>query len=299
MIHIYHHNDLDGMSSAGILAYHLYKQRKSTLYGMKFYSCSYKELDTSNIKENDTVYILDYSFTEATKSQLLDIYNKCNKHLIWIDHHDSSIELQKSNDETIKSIDGIRSKQGSGVYLTYVYMNDMMKNIEKPMYAFINIPTFILYISDYDTFSKALIPQSDWFKYGMDTHNINPTSSIWQQLMEDYDKQLLSDILEDGKLAYKYAMKELKSYYKSYGFDAKFEGYDIKVINRRTNSSAFGEDYKKADIVMSYVYDGNLYKYSIFSSKEDIDCSKLAEKYGGGGHKGAAGFSSNTIVFES
>lgn len=50
---------------------------------------------------------------------------------------------------------------------------------------------------------------------------------------------------------------------------------------------------------MSYVYDGNLYNILSFSSNEDIDCSKLAEKYGGGGHKGAAGFSSNTIVFES
>ena len=34
-----------------------------------------------------------------------------------------------------------------------------------------------------------------------------------------------------------------------------------------------------------------MYKCSIYSVKEDFDCSKFAEKFGGGGHKGAAGFS--------
>ena len=39
-----------------------------------------------------------------------------------------------------------------------------------------------------------------------------------------------------------------------------------------------------------------LYKNSLRSAK--IDCANLAEMFGGGGHKGAAGFSSNKFELE-
>ena len=42
---------------------------------------------------------------------------------------------------------------------------------------------------------------------------------------------------------------------------------------------------------MVWVFNGEKYIYSIFSNDLNID-SKIAEKYGGGGHKGTAGFSS-------
>jgi len=50
---------------------------------------------------------------------------------------------------------------------------------------------------------------------------------------------------------------------------------------------------------MVWVFDGKKYSYSIFSSNPNIDCSKIAESYGGGGHKGAAGFSSDELLFRN
>ena len=47
------------------------------------------------------------------------------------------------------------------------------------------------------------------------------------------------------------------------------------------------DDY---DILIGFSYDGEKWTYSLRSEK--ADCSELASKYGGGGHKGAAGFNS-------
>ena len=49
---------------------------------------------------------------------------------------------------------------------------------------------------------------------------------------------------------------------------------------------------------MVWVFNGTKYSYSIFSSNLNVDCSKIAEKYSGGGHKGAAGFSSDELLFK-
>ena len=51
------------------------------------------------------------------------------------------------------------------------------------------------------------------------------------------------------------------------------------------------DDY---DILVGFSFDGESWNYSLRSTK--IDCSKVAMKYGGGGHKGAAGFNNSDFV---
>ena len=51
---------------------------------------------------------------------------------------------------------------------------------------------------------------------------------------------------------------------------------------------AFGEKIKTYDICISFEFDGEKFLVSLYSEKIDVAC--IAEKYGGGGHKGAAGF---------
>lgn len=38
------------------------------------------------------------------------------------------------------------------------------------------------------------------------------------------------------------------------------------------------------------------WSYSLRAANDDVDVSKIAVKYGGGGHKGAAGFASDKYV---
>jgi hypothetical protein len=42
----------------------------------------------------------------------------------------------------------------------------------------------------------------------------------------------------------------------------------------------------------------NLWNVSLYSTKDDIDCGAIAKSFGGGGHKGAAGFQCDELPFE-
>ena len=68
------------------------------------------------------------------------------------------------------------------------------------------------------------------------------------------------------------------------------------VLNRKRNSDIFLNHINEYDLVVSYIYNGNTYSYSIYSKNENVDCSKIAELFGGGGHKGASGFSTKHLV---
>jgi nanoRNase/pAp phosphatase (c-di-AMP/oligoRNAs hydrolase) len=48
---------------------------------------------------------------------------------------------------------------------------------------------------------------------------------------------------------------------------------------------------------MVYAFNGEKWSYSIFSGDKAVDCSKIAESYGGGGHLSAAGFTLDDMPF--
>ena len=62
--------------------------------------------------------------------------------------------------------------------------------------------------------------------------------------------------------------------------------------------------FDKYDIVIPYMYTGIQYKYSLFTKRNNLDCSEIAKKLGeidglgGGGHAQAAGFQTYHNIFE-
>jgi nanoRNase/pAp phosphatase (c-di-AMP/oligoRNAs hydrolase) len=47
--------------------------------------------------------------------------------------------------------------------------------------------------------------------------------------------------------------------------------------------------------MLTFQYDGKAWQCSIYTTKNDIDCSVIAKSLGGGGHAGAAGFTTDAI----
>ena len=80
-------------------------------------------------------------------------------------------------------------------------------------------------------------------------------------------------------------------------YESSIGGYKCAVINRKTNSWIFGEKYKEYPLVMVWVFNGEKYLFSIFSSNPKVNCAAIAESYGGGGHVGAAGFTLDNMPF--
>lgn len=75
---VYHHNDADGRCSAAII-----KLANPDII-IDFIEIDYKDtIDVQTIKQNESIVIVDFSFTPEVMSKIL---NRTND-IIWIDHH--------------------------------------------------------------------------------------------------------------------------------------------------------------------------------------------------------------------
>lgn len=300
----FRHNDMDGYCSAAIVMYFLNYRQPDRFIEMNYSSKDEEHLQyiIDHVDVNTDIYIVDYSFTEKTKHLLEALLKKGHK-VIWIDHHDSSIELIKKYPELSPrrsdyNIDGIVSKDGSGAYLAYRYF--------RPNHG---VPRFIELVSDYDTFANR-IENSCYYKLGIDTYINSKTKNDaytvfinqLSRLNNDGHKNILTvdsiSIINKGKIIKDYIDAENYKDITSYGYESQLEdGTKIYCINRKTNSWVFGEKYNQYDAVVVYIFDGEKYRYTMYSHDNIYDCGKYAESKGGGGHRGAAGFTSTELLF--
>lgn len=280
----FYHNDMDGHAAGALIRMALdLTGSDESEYRNDFIECNYGHIDTDIVDPGEEVYFVDYSFTESTKHVLDDlIYKDC--HIIWIDHHDSSIELCKRH-SYYDNLPGDRSKDGSGAWLVHRYL-----------YPDKEIPWWIKYVSDYDTWEHRYGQVSDYFKLGIDSLDNDVFDPIWDLL--ELDEFRYKDVIESGTIIKSYIDRENKNYLESYGYESSTEyGDPVYVVNKKTNSWIFGDLIDRYTAVVVYVFDGDKFSYSMYSSDPRFDCSKYAERYGGGGHAGAAGFTSTEFLF--
>jgi oligoribonuclease NrnB/cAMP/cGMP phosphodiesterase (DHH superfamily) len=280
----FYHNDLDGRCAGSIVA-----QYENNYNREDFFEVDYvMELPLDKIQENEKVYFVDYSFKKDTVWQLEKILEK-TKDIIWIDHHTSSLNLENEL-PWAKEIKGIRHEGISGAALTYMYLNNYGTE------EFYDIPHAIRLVSDYDCWIYEFEPETTYFKIGIETKDYDALDDIWLDLY-DLINPKTSDIISIGKTIKQYIDQTNTYYREHFAYETEIKGLKCLVVNQKTNSWVFGDKYNDYPIVMVWVFNGEKYTYSIFSSNSEVDCSKIAESYGGGGHKGAAGFSSTELLF--
>lgn len=284
----FYHNDLDGRCAGSIVARYENNYSKEDFFEVDYVM----QLPLDKIQDDETVYFVDYSFKKDTIWQLEKILQKTDD-VIWIDHHTSSFNLENQEPwkSWLKNIKGIRQEGISGAGLTYMFLNDK-KDID-------NCPIYIQLVSDYDCWIYKFEELTTHFKIGIETQNYDALDDIWGCL--EFDKignPCLTDMVNKGELIKRYIDKDNEQYRKSFSYETEIKGYKCLVVNRKSNSWIFGEKYNEYPLVMVWVFNGEKYSYSIFSSDPNVDCSKIAESYGGGGHKGAAGFSSDELLFK-
>lgn len=278
----FYHNDLDGRCAGSIIA-----QFENNYNPDDFYEVDYV-IDLmpllEEIKVGEKVYFVDYSFKENTKWILHKLISM-NCDVIWIDHHTSSLELERG-------IGGIRREKISGAALTYMHLYKC---------GFDEIPYYIKLVSDYDCWINNFDPDTTHFKIGIETESYNALDSVWKLLSGKTDEfsatSTLFTLRDKGATIKKYIDMDNAQYLKQYGYETIIDGHKCLAVNKKTNSWIFGEKYNEYPVVMVWAFNGDKFSYSIFSGDKSVDCSKIAEKFGGGGHKGAAGFSSDRLLF--
>lgn len=282
----FYHTDNDGFCAGSLVAiYHQIFKPDVDFKESDFIKYNYDgDISFDRLTKGETVYFVDLSFKvseyEIVKRLMTD-YD-----FVWLDHHSSSMDLLKAHPE-LDEIKGIRSTEVSGAYLTYMYLWDIRTLGE--------VPYYVKLVSDYDTWTFDYGDQSTYFYLGTNTEdNFTCFSKLWTDLFYDAEKVL--KIIEKGKVIKNFVDVENARYLKAYGYESEIDGHKCYVVNKSSNSWIFGDKYYEYPLVVVWTYDGKKYKYTLYSSDPNVNCQKIAEKFGGGGHKGAAGFTSSRLL---
>ncbi|MGP8189845.1 MAG: hypothetical protein ACLQG5_08025 [Methanobacterium sp.] len=268
---IFYHNDADGKCAAHVIAYIFHHTLENNIedyieinYGMDF--------PLKLIEEDEDVFIVDYSIELEVMDKLLDI----TSNIFWIDHHITAIEKYINYPHNLQ---GLRNVEYSGCVLTYIYLYNV---------SFEQVPMPIRYIGDRDTWQWRYGQETKLFCSGAELYDLHPLSLDWEIL---FNNPL--SVKKEGMIVEKYKTERNKDYVKSFAYYTFFEGYEAVVVNIGHVGSEIFDSIKKKPLLIMYVYDGKDYKVSLRS--EEVDVSKIALKYGGGGHPGSSGFECKEI----
>lgn len=290
----FYHNDIDGRCAGFLVAY-----MNNNFNREDFFEVNYsQELPIDKVKDNEKVWFVDYCFTDKTIGVLESLQQRgCD--IIWIDHHVQSCELDEN--PKYHNIKGIRNKAASGAALTYMYLcfesgefNDYTdEEIHKNLYK---LPMYVQLVDDYDRWIFSLGDNVTHFKIGIECDDYNFDAEVLKELQSSDYK--MGSIIKLGAQIKQYIDSDNANYLKLYSYESEILGHKCLVVNRKTNSWIFGDKINEYPICMVYVFDGTNYVYSIFTKDENIDCSEIAKQFGGGGHKGAAGFQNKELLFK-
>lgn len=282
----YHSADLDGKCSGAIV--------KMAFPECEMIGINYGELfPWGKIEPNEVVFMVDFSLQPFENMERLN--KLCTLH--WIDHHESAIkEAQLRGFVARGKYSYCQIGNRAGCELTWI----SLFNPE-------NIPLVIKLLSCYDTWTWQGVPGAQELQYGLSAYSIHchPEDSVWKNLFspKPLSEKLLRDLIAKGGLILNYIIAKNIEYGDRYAFETRLGGLTFIAMNRGAcNSEAFciAYDPEKHDAMLAFNYTPHAKSWtvSLYSDKSYIDVSAIAKKYGGGGHRGAAGFQCKELPFK-
>jgi oligoribonuclease NrnB/cAMP/cGMP phosphodiesterase (DHH superfamily) len=281
---IYHHNDADGKCAATIMGW--YARTLNII--PKYISVDYKDkLSVDEVDSETIVAIVDFSFPSDIMYKVMDTAART----IWCDHHISASKYDYAQDPNL-NIEGYRdfsNKGFAGCECTWQFCNQTV-----PM------PYSLILLGDYDAWRLAYKPECFQFYEGLKMRNTEPEAEIWSMLFNPVlGPTTIGQLIAEGTAAIRYRDNYCSHMVETYGYSTKLDGIEAFALNTTGfGSQAFGDKMQDFPLCIAYTFDGFNYSFSLYSEKEIIDVSVIAQKFGGGGHKGAAGFTSSELPFK-
>jgi len=258
---IYHGECPDGFSAAWVAW-------KKFGKNADYFGASHGESIPDGLVDKE-IYVLDFSFPKEIMTEVV----KNNKRVIVIDHHKSAEESVKMAHEYVYEMDH------SGAVLAWQYF-----------YPNLSVPWLLRYIEDRDIWKLEL---PDTFAMGLMLDTFNKNFETWGELAEELeDEDARRKYIEQGRLIQKYENKIIEDIINSNKEIVVFEGHEIYAVNApHFFASQMGNFLCKEKPPFAVVWQWSNNKISVsLRSDGSVDVSEIAKKYGGGGHKGAAGF---------
>ncbi|MEK7138584.1 MAG: DHHA1 domain-containing protein [Patescibacteria group bacterium] len=219
--------------------------------------------------KNKEVYMVDLIYP----SQYLGKLIKDNKKVIAIDHH-------VSNQEAFSLVsDGIFDLDYSGAVLSWNYFHPGK-----------TVPKFFKYIEDMDLWRFKLTKTKEFISY---IDMINFDFLEWDKIYKGTETaSKLKEYIKIGSLLLKYQDKIIERIISNHAQLVNFCGHKVYAVNSPVFNSQIGNELCKKLPPVGIVwvqYGGGGVGVSL-RSDGTVDVSKLAARFGGGGHKKAAGF---------
>lgn len=237
--------------------------------------------------------------------------------LVWIDHHRSSIESHPA------SIDGYRIDGVAACRLAWQWFNThfpfgsnyeceigRLPTKQEFLDRKVTEPLAVLLAGEYDIWDHRGDGDVE-FQFGLDSK----APLNWDTLLstpapdgtiapdafvpQDYVRELVSV----GKTSMTCYAKRDADIMRERSFLLDWEGLRFLCLNTaRCNSNTFAfRDIPETrhDALLAFYFQGKAWVVSLYHAKHrtDLDLSKIAVKYGGGGHKGACGFTCGKLPF--
>lgn len=273
MLCIFHIADHDGKGSAAIVK-DMFPETE--LFGLNHDM----EIPYDLIEQHDKIVICDIALPIEYMFKLNDKID-----LTWIDHHVSVINEyeQAMSDGKHKAIKGIREVGTAALVLTWRYFHPESKLPEGLR---------LLGLNDiYDLRDRRVRP----FEYAMQLNGINkPTDKIWKQI---FDEEVdINDMVEKGKAVMSWVRNRNYRLVRSMAFESEHNGLKCICSNMAQGQSEFFDtldNCREYDFMVNFFMSKrNLWNLTFYTYKQNVDVSKIAAEFGGGGHAKAAGASS-------
>jgi hypothetical protein len=226
--------------------------------------------------------------------------------LVWIDHHKSAIDKYPGTIDGWR-IDGVAACRLAWIWFAHLVpetgdSNPYWERPDKQMFIDRSLPEplAVRLAGEYDIWDKR-DSNAELFQHGLRSQDINETE--WLVLLSEgfYAQEFVVKLLEQGRCLQYSQTKQNESIIKDIGFDLEWEGLKFKACNHaRYNSFLFTAGLTpEHDACFGFKWTGKDWSVSLYHApgKEHHDLSKIAVKYGGGGHRGACGFRMKKLPF--
>lgn len=292
----FYHTDMDGKCAGAIVhKYYVRELNLDDVEACQFIPINYKdEFPFDQIIPGELVVIVDFSLQKPGEWEKLFAITD---NVIWIDHHKTAIEAFPEHLRPLLK-GGIQEIGDAGCVLAWKYF-----------YPGAGIPRIVELLGDYDIWAFKFGQDTNALQTGIRLYETDPEHDNWIKWLDTqyYNIELdgqgyLQDgmikMLQEGYLCLKYRDMTWAGQIKAWSFFVDFEGYRAVCCNAGSVSSQLFDSVKDPfDLMMPFVFDGKQWTVSIYTKNKDIDVSEIAKRYGGGGHRGAAGFQCKELPF--
>ena len=262
---IFHASCLDGFGSAYAAYVHFKLKHNVDAEYLPASHC-----DAPPDVSGRTVYILDYAYKRPAMEQVCSQAEK----VVVLDHHITAKDALVGLDEQFQNLELVLDMERSGAMISWQYFH------QEPA------PNLIACIQDRDLW-RWNVPDSMDVNTGLMSHPFSFEG--WHQVAND--QQAWQKLVHEGAAINRFRAQMVEQH-KRAAMMGEVAGISVPIVNcpRAIVSELVGELAEGQPFAAGYSDKGTRRSWSLRSAKDGADVAKIAELFGGGGHKNAAGF---------